>query len=61
MATYTVTTDSDAAAPGDGLLSLREALALADADPGADTIDFAADLANGASSLSRGSSPRRRT
>jgi hypothetical protein len=36
MATYTVTTDSDAAAPDDGLLSLREALALANADPGGD-------------------------
>ena len=54
MATYTVTTDSDAAAPGDGLLSLREALALADADPGADTIDFAADLADRVIFLAQG-------
>ena len=54
MATYTVTTDSDAAAPGDDLLSLREALALADADPGADTIDFAADLADRVIFLAQG-------
>jgi RTX calcium-binding nonapeptide repeat (4 copies) len=44
MATYTVTTLSDAAgAPG---LSLREALASADANPGADAIAFADDLAS---------------
>ena len=46
MATYTVTTVSDAVAPGDGLLSLREALAMADAIEAADTIEFTADLAN---------------
>jgi hypothetical protein len=42
MATYTVDTKADTIDPDDGALSLREALALADADPStADTIDFA--------------------
>ena len=42
MATYTVDTKADIVDAGDGRLSLREALALADADPAtADTILFA--------------------
>jgi hypothetical protein len=45
MAIYTVTTTSDVVDPADGLLSLREALALVDADPAtADTIDFAPNV-----------------
>ena len=43
MATYTVDTTADTVDAGDGVLSLREALALADADRAtADTIEFAA-------------------
>ena len=42
MATYTVTTTGDVVDPSDGVLSLREALALADADNRtADRIEFA--------------------
>ena len=41
MATFTVTTDDDVLDPGDGVLSLREALAAADTTPTvADTIRF---------------------
>lgn len=41
MATFTVDTTADTVDAGDGLLSLREALALADADPAtADTVVF---------------------
>ncbi len=48
MATYTVTATSDAVDPSDGLLSLREALALADSDPTtADTIVFDASVQGG--------------
>src|SRR4051794_3599972 len=43
MATFTVTTATDAVAD-DGQLSLREAIAQADASAGPDTIRFAPDL-----------------
>lgn len=39
-ANFVVTTASDTSDPGDNLISLREALALANSDPGADTITF---------------------
>lgn len=42
-ATYTVTTVADTEDPTDGHLSLREALLLANAHPGLDTITFAID------------------
>ena len=41
MAIYTVDTNADIVDAGDGVLSLREALALADATEAADTILFA--------------------
>ena len=41
MAIYTVDTNADTVDAGDGVLSLREALALADATEAADTILFA--------------------
>ena len=41
MAIYTVDTTADIVDAGDGVLSLREALALADATEAADTILFA--------------------
>ena len=41
MTTFTVDTTADIVDPGDGVLSLREALALADATEAADTILFA--------------------
>ena len=44
MATFTVTTASDAVNAGDGVLSLREAVAQANATAAADTILFAAGL-----------------
>jgi hypothetical protein len=56
MATYTVTTpidENDGGAGGIGL-SLREALALANGDPGADTITFDASLAGQAIVLTNG-------
>ena len=42
MAIYTIDTNADIVAAGDGVLSLREALALADGTEAADTIEFAA-------------------
>jgi len=42
MANFTVTTLSDVVDPNDGQTSLREAVALANADTTADTISFAA-------------------
>lgn len=42
MATFTVTTTADASDSGDGRLSLREAVAAANATGAADTIRFAA-------------------
>ena len=44
MATYTVTTNADVIDPDNGRLSLRDAVALANAAAGADTIVFAPDL-----------------
>jgi CSLREA domain-containing protein len=45
VATYTVTTTGDTVDPSDGVLSLREALALADADGAtADRVEFAPDV-----------------
>ncbi|MGV3550616.1 choice-of-anchor Q domain-containing protein [Rhizobium sp.] len=44
MATFVVTTADDVVDGGDGKLSLREAVALANADAGGDTIVFAAAL-----------------
>ena len=44
MATFTVTTASDVVSAGDGVLSLREAVAQANATAAADTILFAAGL-----------------
>ena len=42
MATFTVSTTADVINPNDGVLSLREAVALVDADSGtADRIEFA--------------------
>ena len=41
MATYSVDTNTDIVDAGDGVLSLREALALADATADPDTILFA--------------------
>ena len=45
MAYLTVTTQADSVDPGDGKLSLREAVALANASAGADTIRFTAAVA----------------
>jgi hypothetical protein len=53
MATYTVTTAADVVA-NDGKLSLREAVAQANATPGADTIRFAAALEGKTLTLTRG-------
>ena len=44
MATFTVTTDKDIVDSNDGLVSLREALTLANSDAEADTIEFDAGL-----------------
>src|SRR5437763_1934325 len=44
LSTYTVNTISDAPNPGPGLLSLRQAVAAANAHAGADTINFAPGL-----------------
>jgi hypothetical protein len=44
MPTYTVTTNLDVVDPENGRLSLREAVAQANATPGADTILFAPNL-----------------
>ena len=47
MATFTVSTTSDIVDPNDGALSLREALALVDADSAADRIEFAPTVQGG--------------
>jgi hypothetical protein len=48
LATYTVATTGDVVDPSDGVLSLREALALADADGStADRVDFAPGVQGG--------------
>ncbi|HMQ57231.1 MAG TPA: hypothetical protein PKE65_01660, partial [Rhizobiaceae bacterium] len=44
MSVITVTLGSDTTAPGDGLISLREAVAMARASAGPDTIRFAEGL-----------------
>ena len=55
MATYTVDTTADTVDAGDGLLSLREALALADADSAtADRIEFAPEVQGGTIVLAGG-------
>ena len=46
MATYTVNSTEDVAGTGPGILTLRQALALADANTTADTITFAAGVTN---------------
>ena len=53
MATFTVTTADDVVSGGDGRLSLREAVARADADEGADTIVFAGSLEGRTLTLTR--------
>mgnify|MGYP002633242718 FL=1 len=45
MANFIVDTASDGSDPADGLISLREAIALANGDADADTITFSATLA----------------
>ena len=54
MATFTVTTAHDVVSGGDGRLSLREAVARADANEGADTIVFAGSLEGRTLTLTRG-------
>ncbi len=54
MAYLTVTTDVDVIAPGDGKLSLREAVAQANATSGSDTIVFAANIEGKTLTLTRG-------
>ena len=54
MAYITVTTPVDVVAPGDGKLSLREAVAQANATSGSDTIVFAADIEGKTLTLTRG-------
>ena len=54
MATFTVTTLDDSIHAGDGKLSLREALAAANARADADTITFAAALEGKTLALTRG-------
>ncbi|MFZ1426586.1 MAG: M10 family metallopeptidase C-terminal domain-containing protein [Geminicoccaceae bacterium] len=57
MAYLTVTTQVDVVDPGDGQLSLREAIAQANGSPGADTIRFVATLAGHALVLAGGELP----
>ncbi|MFN8034285.1 MAG: hypothetical protein U0Q47_13495 [Mycobacterium sp.] len=54
MAIFTVTTLADSVDPSDGKLSLREALASANADSDADTITFAGSLEGGTITLAAG-------
>ncbi|MFO1036545.1 MAG: right-handed parallel beta-helix repeat-containing protein [Geminicoccaceae bacterium] len=54
MATFTVTTSADSVSATDGKLSLREALTLANANPDADTITFAAELEGKTIQLTKG-------
>src|SRR5688500_15901696 len=54
MAVLTVTTGGDSVQAGDGRLSLREAVAAAERDPGADTIRFAEFLDGGTLALTGG-------
>ena len=54
MATFTVDTAFDVTDPTDGSTSLREALALANADPDPDTIGFAPSLAGTTLALVQG-------
>ena len=56
MAEYQVTTNLDVVNGGDGVLSLREAIIAANADPGS-TITFAASLANQTITLTLGALP----
>lgn len=53
LTAYTVTTLNDVVNPGDGVVSLREALDSANTNAGADTIQFASGL-NGTVSLTNG-------
>ena len=52
--TYTVTTKSDTSAVGDGELTLREAIALANTNEEPDTIHFAEDLSGEIITLTQG-------
>lgn len=54
MATYTVTTAADVVDPGDGVLSLREAVRQANATAAADTIVFAGALEGRTLTLTQG-------
>ena len=54
MATYTVTTTSDVVDAGDGVLSLREAVQMANAGAGPDSIVFAPGLEGGEITLTGG-------
>ena len=54
MATYTVTTNSDNSTDGDDLLSLREAISLANDNTGADRIVFANSLSGSRITLNAG-------
>src|SRR5687767_5556 len=54
MAVFTVTTAADVVNPGDGVLSLREAVARANATGAADTIRFAASVNGETLTLTQG-------
>ena len=54
MATFTVTTAADVVNAGDGVLSLREAIAQANATTAADTILFASNIAGATIALTQG-------
>ena len=54
MAAYTVSTTTDIVDPNDGVLSLREAVNLANATTVADTIQFAASLQGSTLTLTGG-------
>jgi CSLREA domain-containing protein len=52
--TFTVTTTSDTSAEDDGVLTLREAITLANENDGPDTIDFTEDLSGAVIKLTQG-------